>query len=75
MFLLVTDEALIMYGIRCQEKMREKRKKVTFWPLSKNSVTMVVFVGGMGDHLIPSHKAFAVCFGNRCSWFRVRKAL
>ena len=26
MFLLVTDEALIMYGSRCQEKMREKRK-------------------------------------------------
>ena len=26
MFLLVTDEALIMYRSRCQEKMKEKRK-------------------------------------------------
>ena len=57
MFLLVTDEALIMFGSRCQEKKERKEKKVTFWPLSKNSVTMVVFVGGMGDHHIPSHKA------------------
>ena len=39
-----------MYGSRCPEKKREKRGKVTFWPLSKNSVTMVVFVGGMGIH-------------------------
>ena len=30
MFLLVTDEALIMFGSRCQEKKREKRKKSHF---------------------------------------------
>ena len=30
MFLLVTDEALIMFGSRCQEKEREKRKKSHF---------------------------------------------
>ena len=39
------------------EKIREKRVKVTFWPVSKYSVTMVVFVGGMGDHLIACNKA------------------
>ena len=45
------------YMIKPFKKKREKRGKVSFWPLSKNSVTMVVFVGGMGDHLIPSHRA------------------
>ena len=45
-------------------EIQEKREKVTFWHLSKNSVTRVVFVGGKGALMKVLHVEREFSFGN-----------
>ena len=72
LFLLVTDEESKAYGTIWPNKKRENKEN-SFSPSWKNSVTRVVFVGGIGLHLMTYYIDQSVSLGNRCVWFNVQK--
>ena len=61
------------YGKHQIRYKQKKSQKPVFVLSGKNSVTSVVFVGGIALHLKTYHIDQNVSFGNRCLWFRVRK--
>ena len=73
MFLLVTEEGRIVNGTFLSKKKRENGKISLFCYIKKNSVTEVMFVGGIGSHLKVSQVDQSVCLGNELNNLSARK--